>query len=266
VLLDKLTRPFATTHRLKRDLKQAKRLSALLLQTQLADALAARILVRHTRDFEPLRAFMDSGVLPKTAIVQKTTSTLAFYRKLILAHDLRPRRVLEIGVKGGGSLALWAALFPEAQVIGLDLAPPRGPLPDRVTVVAGDQADRAALAALAAEHGPLDLVIDDGSHVSDHQRASFAVLADRMAPGLYVVEDIHAVYKPPADGSGYGEDIWGDFVRAAFCRFQSGPYQELPVHPELAPLLPRIADLLLAPRAFAMQIVPHKPERAAGKR
>ena len=124
---------------------------------------------------------------------------------MLIAYEQEFRRlretrqtVLEIGVKKGGSLNTWADWFAHAPIVGVDINPVRhaGP-PGRVAVIQGDQGDVALLAALARDHGPFAIVIDDGSHHSRHQRVGFETLFPHVVPGgLYVIEDIHAGYKP----------------------------------------------------------------------
>jgi hypothetical protein len=63
-------------------------------------------------------------------------------------------------------------------------------------VFAGDQKDPAVLDAIVAESGPLDIVIDDGSHQPDDQQATLLRLWPSLKRGgLYVIEDIHTSYK-----------------------------------------------------------------------
>jgi cephalosporin hydroxylase len=65
----------------------------------------------------------------------------------------------------------------------------------RIHVHRGDQSDQSFLHDLARRHGPFDIVIDDGSHVNAHIRASFeALFVDHLKPGgYYIVEDIHCL-------------------------------------------------------------------------
>ena len=111
----------------------------------------------------------------------------------------RPLRLLEIGVSHGGSLELWRKfLGPQATIFGLDVDPQcsaldRPDLPVRI----GSQADPSFLAAVVKEMGGVDIVIDDGSHIGAHQKASMDVLLPLLAEGgLYIVEDTHTSYWP----------------------------------------------------------------------
>lgn len=117
-----------------------------------------------------------------------------------------PIRMLEIGVFKGGSLEMWRKYFgPEAVIFGIDIDPAcaqRVDPPNQVRI--GSQADPDFLRQVAAEMGGLEIVLDDGSHVASHQRASFKTLWPLLSPGgLYVIEDLHTAYWPKFEG-GYG--------------------------------------------------------------
>ena len=50
--------------------------------------------------------------------------------------------------------------------------------------------------------GGIDFVLDNGSHVARHQRASFDVLFPLLAEGcLYMIEDMHTAYWPEFQGA-----------------------------------------------------------------
>jgi hypothetical protein len=95
---------------------------------------------------------------------------------------------LEIGVSHGGSLQLWADYFGMAShITGIDidercLAYAEYP---QIQVYHFDQTDPRI-----GEIGSFDIVIDDGSHVRQHQESSFKLLWPRTK-GVYLVEDIH---------------------------------------------------------------------------
>lgn len=111
--------------------------------------------------------------------------------------------VLEIGSAHGGSLLMWKKFFGHSSVIcGLDLAPKELNFDDsRISVVVGSQTDETSLHAAAETLPNLHLVIDDGSHISSHQKRSFEVLWPKLAyGGLYVVEDLHTAYWKKYEG------------------------------------------------------------------
>ncbi|MBO0735414.1 MAG: class I SAM-dependent methyltransferase [Alphaproteobacteria bacterium] len=126
----------------------------------------------------------------------------------LLGH-LRDRapKILEIGVYKGASLKLWSGYFGEGTtIVGIDIQPAckRYEDPDNnIFVRIGSQADRAFLRALIDEFGPFDAILDDGSHVSGDQIASFnALFKDGLRTGgVYLVEDLEC-YFWPADSTG----------------------------------------------------------------
>lgn len=118
------------------------------------------------------------------------------YAAAVLPHLdlLSPLNVLEIGVHNGGSLRLWEALFthPDTRIYGIDIDPRCLALGgDRTVVYCGDQADGTFLAQVGGQTGPLDLVVDDGSHVESDYLATFDALWPIIrVGGVYVVEDM----------------------------------------------------------------------------
>lgn len=55
---------------------------------------------------------------------------------------LKPKRVLEIGVQGGGSLKIWRDMFPEAEIVGVDvLYECKAHEGERIKVEIGDQTE-----------------------------------------------------------------------------------------------------------------------------
>jgi hypothetical protein len=120
----------------------------------------------------------------------------------------RPIRLLEIGIggydsvtSGGGSLRMWRDYFLRGEIHGLDIFEKRIDEP-RIHTHRGDQSDVAFMTQLAREHGPFDVIIDDGSHVNAHVRASFtALFHDHLRPcGIYVIEDMATAYDPTLGG------------------------------------------------------------------
>lgn len=101
--------------------------------------------------------------------------------------------ILEIGLYKGASLNMWLEYFPNAFVYGLDVNGPeqKG---ERFHVIQGDQGDIASLRYF--EGKMIDVIIDDGSHLPDHQLSSFAFLFSRALKGggTYIIEDIETSY------------------------------------------------------------------------
>jgi cephalosporin hydroxylase len=111
--------------------------------------------------------------------------------------------LLEIGVLEGGSLDMWRRyLGDKAKIVGIDINPACVERVDAPNIVhIGSQADRSFLEGIVAEHGRPDVILDDGSHVATHQRASFDILFPLLQMGgLYILEDTHTSYWNDWDG------------------------------------------------------------------
>lgn len=124
-----------------------------------------------------------------------------YYGRLLEPLRHQPVTMLEIGVLGGNSLMMWDGWFdhPDARIFGVDIherwLPGKG---TRMNVMTGNGADPSFLMEVIRATGPLDLVIDDGSHFSNQQIYSLGTLWQFVKPGgLYIVEDTHTSYTAP---------------------------------------------------------------------
>ena len=104
--------------------------------------------------------------------------------------------ILEIGVggyknpnRGGGSLCMWAEYFPDSQIIGVDINEKNLQLPSNAKYLQGSQSDVTFLNKLIEEYGYFDIVIDDGSHVTENTIAAFQELFG-VTRNLYIIEDL----------------------------------------------------------------------------
>jgi hypothetical protein len=164
-----------------------------------------------------------------------------------------PIRVLEIGVGGhesalvgGASLLMWADYFPHARIVGIDVAEKRVAAHPRITILQGSQEDAGFLAQVLADHGPFDIVIDDGSHVPAHVHASFDVLFPALRDdGLYVIEDVQTAFWPRFGGSPDGAETM-NLARTALAAINHAEISV--VDPEWTP--PPIAPIIRSLRAY----------------
>ena len=132
----------------------------------------------------------------------------AYERHLGHLRD-EPITLLEIGIggytdplAGGASLRMWKAFFPRAHIVGLDINDKSALAEDRITIERGSQADPAVLEQIARDHGPFDVVIDDGSHWCKHVIASFTALFPHVTEnGIYAIEDLQTSYWETYGGS-----------------------------------------------------------------
>jgi len=105
------------------------------------------------------------------------------------------RNILEYGVFRGDSIRWLRSEFPDATIIGADIVEPADTWPreDGIRYVRLDQGDRAQVRqALESAGVTFDLVIEDGSHVPQHQALCLSeTLPHVRSGGLYILEDIH---------------------------------------------------------------------------
>lgn len=117
---------------------------------------------------------------------------LAYYWMHFRDIRLEVKKVLEIGIGTGVSLRMWEEFFPNATIYGIDLNPRCKEFEgERRKVLIGDQANRHFLEQVIQQtKGALDIIIDDGSHLMEHQLKSFEFLFPAMSDhGIYVIED-----------------------------------------------------------------------------
>jgi len=148
------------------------------------------------------------------------------YHRMLCHRRFDQLRVLEIGVGGykakqlgGRSLRMWAEYFPNAEIIGLDIAEKQLDLGPRVRIVQGSQDDTEVLERLSNDYGPFDIVIDDGSHIVSHVLATFEFLFPLLAvDGVYAVEDVQTAFWPAYGGNPGGTNTIitrvGNLIRA----------------------------------------------------
>ena len=142
----------------------------------------------------------------KGRILHKWVHYLDVYERYFAQYRGKPLRMLEIGVSQGGSLEMWRSYFgPEATIVGIDINPQSATCvdpPNQVRI--GSQADPQFLKSIIDEMGAPDIILDDGSHVAEHQTASFRALFPLLKDGgLYVIEDLHTSYWDGCFGGGY---------------------------------------------------------------
>ena len=105
---------------------------------------------------------------------------------------LEVKAVCEIGLQTDRSLRMWEEFFPNAVICGLDIDPACKRFEgERRKVFIGNQSDREFLYSVLDRVGTsFDIVIDDGSHLVEHQQATFEILFPEMAGhGIYAIED-----------------------------------------------------------------------------
>ena len=143
---------------------------------------------------------------PSRHPVHKWVHYLEICENYFAAHKYTAVKMLEIGVNQGGSLDLWRRYFgSQATIFGIDINPACANVatpPNQVRI--GSQDDASFLQSVIDEMGAPDIVLDDGSHVAKHQRASFEILFPLLKEGgIYMIEDLHTAYWPDDYDGGY---------------------------------------------------------------
>ena len=166
--------------------------------------------------------YMSERSTPERFVVAKARSMVDLTSDVV--EELQARRIVELGIFKGGSTALLASLARPERLTAVELETERvkpldtflaqHDLRDAVTCHYGvDQGDRGALERIVHEdHGdePLDLVVDDASHLLRQTRTSFEVLFPRLRPGgVFLLEDWAWAHFPGSlwqEGGGYFHD------------------------------------------------------------
>lgn len=120
------------------------------------------------------------------------------------AHEENIQNIFELGIFRGGSTVFLSEFFNPKKLVAIDFK--KKPAPALATYIAQagkalsvrpyyavDQADTKRLDEIIGSEfrdEPLDLVIDDASHLLEQTRASFNCLFPKLrAGGLYIIED-----------------------------------------------------------------------------
>lgn len=134
---------------------------------------------------ETVHSFSDKGG-PHTYI--------EFYEKYMQPRRAQAR-ILEIGVKTGGSLLLWSRYFDRYRIVGVDIEPTwSAPRPFQSELEANPSISvrwNQDSTEPWPQAGNFDFVIDDGAHDVETQSGTFTNCWDLVAPGgTYFIEDV----------------------------------------------------------------------------
>jgi 8-demethyl-8-alpha-L-rhamnosyltetracenomycin-C 2'-O-methyltransferase len=97
------------------------------------------------------------------------------------------------GYKTGNSLRMWRDYFPNAEIHGLDINPEAMITTEEriITHICDQSNSEQVIHSITSTNLPIDIVIDDGSHNSAHQAASFEYIHPFLKSGaIYCIEDI----------------------------------------------------------------------------
>ena len=165
------------------------------------------------------------------------------YAKYLLPVRHRDIKLLEIGLGcdtawgAGHSVDLWHELLPRMTYYSIELhrscaeqfVPRLG-----ARQFIGSQDDAHFLYnTVYNTTGPLDVIIDDGSHFTEHQRSTFLIMWQFLKPGgIYVIEDLQCTFlggyhgEPSGLRKGTSARMIVDFVLALMGRAPAGDGDE----------------------------------------
>jgi len=128
------------------------------------------------------------------------------YHEMFKDRREQVKKVLEIGIgdpasmadpsgkpyRAGASLRMWEKFFCNSEIFALDNNPNLLINEGRIHSFYCDQGDTAQLLDIEGKIGrDFDLIVDDGSHVPEHQVNTAKLLVPLLAPhGIYVIEDV----------------------------------------------------------------------------
>lgn len=145
----------------------------------------------------PLKAFFEAR--KEGPGIWKWNHYFDVYHRHLSRFRGREVRVLEIGIYSGGSLDMWSDYFGEhCQIYGIDIEPSCKTYErEKVRVYIGDQSNRDFWRSFKEEISPVDIIVDDGGHLSEQQVVTLEELLPHVKPGgVYVCEDIHGTLNP----------------------------------------------------------------------
>src|SRR5262249_20895591 len=126
------------------------------------------------------------------------------YERWFSERDFVSPNIFELGIWDGGSVAFWCECLHPKKHVAIDITERRDStyfqrytqakgLQDRVRTYWGiDQADITTIRRIVAQEfaAPLDLVIDDASHLYGPTKVSFEALFPLLRQGgVYIIED-----------------------------------------------------------------------------
>lgn len=114
------------------------------------------------------------------------------YNSLFSKFKNKPCTLLEIGVFHGHSLRMWREFLPKARIIGIDIQKPTLDIKGCEFHLCS-QDDEATLNRIF-KNIKFDIIIDDGSHLLEHQIITHKIMFPKVnTGGLYVIEDVGGV-------------------------------------------------------------------------
>lgn len=117
----------------------------------------------------------------------------SFYDSFLESKREQIKWAMEIGVLNNSSLRMWEDYFPNATIVGVDNQDKSQYEEDRIKIFLADQGDNEQLLNVVKNTTTAyDVIIDDGSHLIDHQMTTLGFLFPYVKDGgIYILEDLH---------------------------------------------------------------------------
>lgn len=78
---------------------------------------------------------------------------------------------------------MWKKYFPFCDIYAIDIYDKSALQEKRIKIYQGNQTDEIFLMQVTIETGPLDIIIDDGSHINEHIIETFKMLFPALKDG-----------------------------------------------------------------------------------
>jgi|LULM01.1.fsa_nt_gb cephalosporin hydroxylase len=124
-----------------------------------------------------------------------THSYIPTYEEILHPFKNQNISLLEIGNNYGGSIRLWDDYFTNVNIIGIEInnLEELNKLNEKNNINIHTKTDAYCLETLEKirQEGPFDVIIDDGSHLLNHQMFAASYYSKLLKPnGVFVIEDI----------------------------------------------------------------------------
>lgn len=190
-------------------------------------------------DTNPLLAIFNAHT--KGPGIWKWMHYFDIYHRHLSKFRGREVHVIEIGVYSGGSLQMWRKYFGEkSRVYGIDIEEACAAyISEGIDVLIGDQSDRKFWAKVRNSVPQVDILIDDGGHLPEHQIISLEEMLPHIAAGgVYLCEDLHGA-----------PNFFASYIAGLASRFNSGHLSDFTRNIDSIHLYPFVAVIEKRDRA-----------------
>ena len=174
------------------------------------------------KEIIPSRDALDLSRIPLVELMRyfgassKAGSYSSYYQWLdeILSKKRRPYTIVEAGTASGASARAFSARFPEAIIYTLDVNPACSTIfrstPKIIPLTCDISSVEGLSSAFSSIRAPIDVLIDDASHMSSDVASLLKFAWNRLAENfIYIVEDCDSLGNP-----GYSQHMSAKFSRS----------------------------------------------------